>query len=122
MFGICLALCNPIVKDQVGSSSLMCASYCGHAEVARCFIGAMVDITIITIIIRNLLCAQVSAIALRVMHFPIIWVMTLFSLICCNCTETYELLYSKRPLYPVCVSIVLVLSDLNPCLKVVSLM
>ena len=62
MLGICLALCNPIVfKGQVGSSSLMCASYCGHAEVARCCIGARVDM-------HNLLCAQISAIAPGVMH------------------------------------------------------
>ena len=54
---------------QVGSSSLMCASYyCGHAEVARCCIGARVDITLITL---NS-CAQISTIAFGVMHFPII--------------------------------------------------
>ena len=65
MLGICLALCPIVFKGQVGSSSLMCASFCGHAEIAGCCIGAMVDITII---IHNLLCAQISTIAPGVMH------------------------------------------------------
>ena len=44
MLSICVVLCNPIVLyvcmtlHQVGSSSLMCALYCQHVEVAMMFL------------------------------------------------------------------------------------
>ena len=56
MLSICLVLCNPIVlwvtlyRVEPGSSSLMCALYCGHVEVAKMlFIGARVNVTLIAL-------------------------------------------------------------------------